>query len=617
MNNVKKQVKVENNISEDFFIENEYQEPFQSEYNKLTKLQDWCFSNISDWHNSKKTVFIDSRTASGKTLAVSGSIFNHTSSHNDANHRALFFYPFRALNQDQKGQLQEYGELFGYLKDDFGVYIGGKDKEEIRKIQKENKFLLATPDKALSLFYGGREGRAIFTNLLNSYQFVIFDEIHTYSGLMLWSMIYFLKFWKEIAERSESVDLPTLFFVSATMREEIKEFLEGKVKQLGYETVNTPDEYKKSLSGDWNITLRGTHMGEKEVQNIISSGSVTISNTAKKAYEISKELKKKEEVNELLYIGQDKFKESKRKENLKLFKENPNDYTFLTSPAAEAGVDFTTDNLITEETTSSSMIQRVGRAGRRSGKDSSEEANITIYSPKLTDHFIEEDIDILSRGGFERTVGEVLPKEDLHTNSKFYGIAGFPFYHALEGSRLPVDGKQIIEKDHLETIESLNSKDDEITKKARKFFTFRSFVPYGRFTSKDEEGISFDVLCRKDLKLEDGTYGIRVVGSPSPGRHYSSFRPDHQSVTVELKKEWDFYEVKVEDKEIGVILGTFTFHFPQCGGEEVSSDENSVIWFAKSDKDVPKVLNKSFKLKIKGEKFDGGFVKEDFLSSID
>ncbi len=592
---------VQNSISSQNFTDNSFgPDSFKDEYPELTLLQDWTFKNIEEWEERPTAVFLQTPTASGKTLAVSGAIFNRLRE-STTRKRAAFLYPFRALNEDQQSQLREYGSLFGFTKEDFCVYQGGVGREKLREIQRNQNFLLATPDKIIYMIGGGRESRAEFTRLLNQYRYLMFDEVHTYSGLMLWATVYFIKLWKIIAEKGSTLTPPTLFFVTATLTEEVKEFLVGKLSDLGYEIVFSPEEYSKSLGGDWEVMLRGTQMHQKEVPSVVEKGGVLISNSAWKAKATMEQCIESDKIGEeegLLYIGQDKFEESFRKENLLSFRERPNDYIFFTSPAAEAGVDFSTDLLVTEETIASSMIQRIGRAGR-----GSEEAKIIVYSPTLTEYFEKEGIEKIEREEFERRIKDVLSEKKLVTDVPFFGIAAYPFLDILERSALLVDEDNFLEESHREIISDMKSSG----KKARTFF--RSFVPYMKYTSG--EGISFSSLCRRELELRENKYGLEVFGRPDPDRYYSSKRPDHQEVQVGVENVWLDRKITLENEDIVLLFGEFSFCFPETGGSSKEVTETSLVWFAPEN--VPKHLNKQFDICVQGyNTFPGGFVDEDF-----
>lgn len=600
------QFSVINNISEDFFVENDYgSETFRREFPKLTLLQDWAFSRMEEWTNRPTAVFVQTPTASGKTLAVSGAIFNRINKHESFTEKGLFLYPFRALNEDQLGQLCRYGNLFGFSGEDFSVFYGGKKIQDLRKAQQDGRFLLATPDKVIHMFGGGRESRAEFTSLVNSYRYIMFDEIHTYSGLMLWATSYLLRFWVGIIKENPNMSPPTLFFVSATLTDEVESFLKSELEKLGYDIVSVPNDYAKSLAGDWKVRIRGTQMHEKEVLNYIQKGSVVISNSAWKAKAIYENCTEEGIIKEsegLLYIGQDKFEESKRKENLKRFKENPEEHVFFTSPAAEAGVDFTTSSLITEETIASSMIQRVGRAGR-SSKDSDEKAEVIVYSPLLERKFSDLDGDSIDRENFEETVRNELKEESLFTDAEWLGIVAYPFFEKVEESVLDIDFE--LEPSHKEIVEKL--KDSNVGT------FFRSFIPYTRYSSEGEEGISFRALCRRNLELKETNYGLKVIGRPDPDRYYSSRRPDYQRVTVELKNEspWIDRLIEVQGEKIIILFAEFIFRFPQTGGKSVETNEISLIWFAVDR--VPPMFSSEFEVEIPGKgSFKGGFVDEDF-----
>lgn len=478
------------------------------------------------WYAVKegRNVALVAPTSSGKTMAIAAPIFEFSKP-------TVFVYPFRALVLDQTNQLARIAELFGIKKEEFGTMIGGTSYREIAEALERKNYILATPDKLISLLQGCREGNKAFLNILTKFNFV-FDEVHVYNSLMRTSLIYFIrsvKNWEGLRREKAG-----FYFLSATFPEYLWQLLKRELEMSEKDKI-------EGASFTGNVTLQIKPFKEsiwsedetpivKDIKDLeISNNLVCIFNTAIKAWKIAEGLFGKEEALNKIFVGQDKMAENQRVNNFENFTSNKSE-ALIGSPAIEAGVDFAARNLVIEETFTDSFEQRFGRAARK-GQD----AFVLTYSDVL--HKLNNVGELKSE--YERLEFlELIRKNFRMRESKkiFEGVGAYPYYQFWQGQ------SDIFEKDHLKMCEEMKSKG------VYSLLAFRGFTPYIKYETG--EAISFKSLFKKDLPIRNGA----VSGKPDIRKYFYS--PKRAPVPADLIK------VAIKDKIDGsaVFLGEFAFH---------------------------------------------------------
>jgi DEAD/DEAH box helicase domain-containing protein len=124
-----------------------------------------------------KNIVVVTPTASGKTLCYNLPILNAVLGNADT--RALYLFPTKALAQDQ---LAELHELNGLLSNPFGVFTyDGDTPSDARKAIRENgNLVLTNPDM---LHTGILPHHTRWTRLFENLLYVVIDELHTYRGV--------------------------------------------------------------------------------------------------------------------------------------------------------------------------------------------------------------------------------------------------------------------------------------------------------------------------------------------------------------------------------------------------------------------------------------------------
>lgn len=124
-----------------------------------------------------KNFVVVTPTASGKTLCYNLPILNAILENADA--RALYLFPTKALAQDQ---LAELHDLATRLDDRFGVftYDGDTPSDARKAIRERGHIILTNPDM---LHTGILPHHTRWTHLFENLRYIVIDELHTYRGV--------------------------------------------------------------------------------------------------------------------------------------------------------------------------------------------------------------------------------------------------------------------------------------------------------------------------------------------------------------------------------------------------------------------------------------------------
>ncbi len=124
-----------------------------------------------------KNVVVVTPTASGKTLCYNLPVLNAILENADA--RALYLFPTKALAQDQ---LAELHDLCRRLADRFGVftYDGDTPSDARKAIREQGHIVLTNPDM---LHTGILPHHTRWTRLFENLRYIVLDELHSYRGV--------------------------------------------------------------------------------------------------------------------------------------------------------------------------------------------------------------------------------------------------------------------------------------------------------------------------------------------------------------------------------------------------------------------------------------------------
>ena len=124
-----------------------------------------------------KNVVVVTPTASGKTLCYNLPVLNAVLENADT--RALYLFPTKALAQDQLAELQD---LATRLDDRFGVftYDGDTPSDARKSIRERGHIVLTNPDM---LHTGILPHHTKWMRLFDNLCYIVIDELHTYRGV--------------------------------------------------------------------------------------------------------------------------------------------------------------------------------------------------------------------------------------------------------------------------------------------------------------------------------------------------------------------------------------------------------------------------------------------------
>src|SRR5436853_2832696 len=141
-----------------------------------------------------KNVVVVTPTASGKTLCYNLPVLNAVLENADT--RALYLFPTKALAQDQLAELQDLAKR---LDDSFGVftYDGDTPSDARKAIRERGHIVLTNPDM---LRTGMLPHHTKWMRLFEKLRYIVLDELHTYRGVFGSHLANVLRRLKRIAK---------------------------------------------------------------------------------------------------------------------------------------------------------------------------------------------------------------------------------------------------------------------------------------------------------------------------------------------------------------------------------------------------------------------------------
>jgi ATP-dependent Lhr-like helicase len=324
---------------------------------------------------SDDNYILASRTASGKTEAAFLPILSKVD-FDESGVQVLYISPLIALINDQFYRVEE---LCKNLDVDVVKWHGEANKTVKEKLLKNPKgIVLITPESLEAMFANKPFNvRQLFSNL----KYVVIDEIHSFIGTDRGVQL------KSILSRLQQVNSKSFSIVglSATIGDydEAKKFTgnELKTKVLLDKTakeINTIFRYFKSKNTDLPLELlEDLYIETKDNKVLI------FPNSRGRVEEVSVKLKKisEREKGHQNYFSHHSSVDREVREYVEYFAKNNNGQNFCISCTStlELGIDIgAVDEVVQIDATHSiaSLIQRVGRSGRKEGKSS----NLYLYA---------------------------------------------------------------------------------------------------------------------------------------------------------------------------------------------------------------------------------------------
>ncbi len=146
-----------------------------------------------------KNFVVVTPTASGKTLCYNLPVLNAVLENADT--RALYLFPTKALAQDQ---LAELHDLATRLDDRFGVftYDGDTPSDARKAIRERGHIVLTNPDM---LHTGILPHHTRWTRLFENLRYIVLDELHTYRGVFGSHLANVLRRLRRIADSTARI----------------------------------------------------------------------------------------------------------------------------------------------------------------------------------------------------------------------------------------------------------------------------------------------------------------------------------------------------------------------------------------------------------------------------
>ena len=204
-----------------------------------------------------KNVVVVTPTASGKTLCYNLPVLNAVLENADT--RALYLFPTKALAQDQLAELQDLAKR---LDDSFGVftYDGDTPSDARKAIRERGHIVLTNPDM---LHTGILPHHTKWMRLFEKLRYIVLDELHTYRGVFGSHLANVLRRLKRIAKFYGSD--PQFICCSATIAnpgELASQLIEKEVEENGAPTGEKLFVFYNPPMVNRNLGIRCSYINE-------------------------------------------------------------------------------------------------------------------------------------------------------------------------------------------------------------------------------------------------------------------------------------------------------------------------------------------------------------------
>ena len=204
-----------------------------------------------------KNVVVVTPTASGKTLCYNLPVLNAVLENADT--RALYLFPTKALAQDQLAELQDLAKR---LDDSFGVftYDGDTPSDARKAIRERGHIVLTNPDM---LHTGILPHHTRWMRLFEKLRYIVLDELHAYRGVFGSHLANVLRRLKRIAKFYGSD--PQFICCSATIAnpgELASQLIEKEVEENGAPTGEKLFVFYNPPMVNRNLGIRRSYINE-------------------------------------------------------------------------------------------------------------------------------------------------------------------------------------------------------------------------------------------------------------------------------------------------------------------------------------------------------------------
>lgn len=324
----------------------------------------------------KKNVVVATPTASGKTLVYNSVTLNALNE--DPSSKSLYLFPTKALAQDQRTELLGLNKALG---DKIGLftYDGDTPQSTRKAIRKQGQIIISNP---YMLHSGILPHHTKWINLFENLKYIIIDELHSYTGVFGSHMANVIRRLRRICEFYGSK--PVFIMSSATIsnpKELAESIISDEVELIDRSGAPRGEKYIALVNPpvvNRQLGIRRSYLSvARQVSNILLKNNmqiITFANTRLNTEILVKYLKndfeKKITDNGAIRGYRGGYLPKKRREIEKGLREGKIKAVVSTN-ALELGIDIgSLDGAVLAgyPGTIASTWQRLGRAGRRSGK---------------------------------------------------------------------------------------------------------------------------------------------------------------------------------------------------------------------------------------------------------
>lgn len=344
-------------------------------WDSFRPIQEAAIQRITSTDNN---YILISRTASGKTEAAFLPILSKVN-FKEPGVKVLYISPLIALINDQFLRVEQ---LCNYLDISVTKWHGEASKGKKEELLKNpNGILLITPESIEAMFCNKPYD---VVQLFSSLEYIVIDEIHNFlgsdRGLQLQSLLYRLQ---QKSSKKVSVVGLSATVSDVNQYEELKFFFGDPIntkiiRDITPKPINADFRYFDSQSTELPLDLlKDLYKETRDCKALV------FPNARGRVEEVAVKLKKISEKNggHQNYFSHHSAVDKETREYVEFFAKNTNQQNFTISCTStlELGIDIgNVDKVVQIEATHSiaSLIQRIGRSGRREGKAS----NLVLYS---------------------------------------------------------------------------------------------------------------------------------------------------------------------------------------------------------------------------------------------
>lgn len=320
---------------------------------------------------NKESYLVCAPTGYGKSL-ISMSVALHEF---ERGSKVIVAYPLRALIEEQVAKMKEMFEFHGIRGDHVGVRHAGSQESPylvhpVTLTTVDTLSLTAmglSPEDVRKVFKASSLGHYIFSwSSVFTSSFIILDEVH-----LMYDSTKSLSFLRALMDLCGSVGVKVVL-MTATLPGRFRGVLPRNTGVVEFSRDADPEFYDERSSKKYRIELMYLKRDDKlsRVRDIIARGgfrrALVLFNTVRDAVEFYKLIDGRKILIHSRYREEDK---KAKVEELRRMRSSGESYVVVGTQAVEAGIDISSDLIVTEVAPPISLVQRFGRFLRYDEKE--------------------------------------------------------------------------------------------------------------------------------------------------------------------------------------------------------------------------------------------------------